>query len=343
MLGPLFATALAALSIQPVATGLQSPVHVAAPRSEPGKLYIVEQRGVVRVVDDGKARPAPFIDISAAVRSGGEQGLLSIAFHPSYAKNRRFFLNYTDLQGHTRVVEYRSNGRVALMNTRRQLLMVKQPYSNHNGGQVAFGPDGRLYVGMGDGGAGGDPQNVSQDLGSRLGKLLARNVDKAGSTWQIAGSGLRNPWRFSFDRATGDLYIGDVGQNAFEEIHFLPRVSPGLENYGWDVYEGRSVYEDKQPGPGRLIPPVAVYDHGQGCSVTGGFVYRGKKMPAAVGRYFYGDYCSGNVWSLKIVRGKATSIRREPFQAEGLTSFGEDADGELYLAVAKGTVLRLVG
>jgi glucose/arabinose dehydrogenase len=225
----------------------------------------------------------------------------------------------------------------------RTLLNLADPYSNHNGGQLMFGPDGRLYVGTGDGGAGGDPENRAQNLGSRFGKLLAINVDRRGAGWQTVGYGLRNPWRYSFDRRTGDLYIGDVGQNSWEEVDFTPRRSPGLENYGWDVYEGRARYEDKQPsGPGKLVFPIAVYSlNGEPCAVTGGFVYRGSAVPAARGRYFYGDNCSGEIWSLRVVGGRARSVRKESFRLPGLSSFGEDGKGELYAVTLGGQLYRL--
>jgi glucose/arabinose dehydrogenase len=325
-----------ALSIRPFASGFESPVHVTAPRSEPGRLYVVEQGGTIRVVENGRTRAEPFLDIRSIVRAGGEQGLLSVAFHPSYATNRRFYVNYTDRDGHTNVVEYRSNGTRALPGTARRLLFVRQPYANHNGGQIVFGPDGRLYVGMGDGGAGGDPENRAQSMSTLLGKLVSINVATRGV--RIDALGLRNPWRFSFDRLTGDLWIGDVGQNAWEEVDFLPRRSPGLENYGWDAYEGRARFEAKPIARGRLVGPVAVYGRGDGCSITGGFVSRGS-VAAARGRYFYGDYCSGTVWSIK--RGSRPLVRREPFRVENLTSFGEDARGELYLVSHRGTIYRL--
>ncbi|MGE5691669.1 MAG: PQQ-dependent sugar dehydrogenase [Pseudomonadota bacterium] len=327
----------AALSITPFVTGLEAPLHVAATRSEPGRLYVVEQAGRIRVVENGRLRAEPFLDIRPLVRSGGEQGLLSVAFHPAYASNRRFYVNYTDRDGDTNVVEYRSDGTTALPGTARRLLRIDQPYENHNGGQLAFAPDGRLWVGMGDGGAAGDPQNRAQNMRSRLGKLLSINV--ATGKVRIEALGVRNPWRFSFDRRTGDRWIGDVGQNAWEEIDFLPRRSPGLENFGWDAWEGRARYEPKPISRGRLIRPTAVYSHGVGCSVTGGFVYRGTAVPAARGRYFYGDFCSGIVWSLK--RGAKPLLRREGFKVENLSSFGEDAAGELYLASLNGTVYRL--
>jgi glucose/arabinose dehydrogenase len=339
--GPCASERAAELSLQRVASGFDAPVHVVFPPSEPGRFYVVEQRGVVWRLANGNR--SIFIDIRAAVQSGGEQGLLSIAFHPRYKSNRRFYLNYTDNSGDTRVVEYRANpSRTrALLNTRRQLFSVDQPYSNHNGGLSTFGPDGKLYTGMGDGGSGGDPENRAQNLGTLLGKLVTIDVDRRGAKPQIAALGLRNPWRFSWDRKTRDLYIADVGQGEWEEIDFIPWNSPGLENYGWDVYEGNEKYEDKSLSRGRLVQPVAVYSHDEGCSVTGGFVYRGSKVPAAVGRYFYGDYCSGRVWSLVVRNGKAQDVRREPFEVENLSSFGEDAAGELYFVAHGGTIYRL--
>jgi glucose/arabinose dehydrogenase len=325
-----------------VAAGFDSPVHVAAPASEPDRLYVVEQPGRIRVVVRGKVRREPFLDIRRLVLSGGEQGLFSVAFHPDYARNRRFYVDYTDRRGDTRVVEYRSNGVRAIPSSARQLLFVDQPYSNHNGGQVAFGPDGRLYVGMGDGGAGGDPENRAQNLATHLGKLLRINVNAPNPEPEIVGYGLRNPWRFSFDRTTGDLYIGDVGQNRFEEVDFTRRNSAGLENYGWDVYEGRARFENKRPNPaGRVVFPIAVYGLGNRCSVAGGFVYRGRRLPSLRGRYFYGDYCSGEIWSLRVRNGRATGQRRERFRVASVSSFGEDARGELYLVSHGGRVYRL--
>jgi hypothetical protein len=197
---------------------------------------------------------------------------------------------------------------------------------------------------MGDGGSGGDPGNRAQNLNIRLGKLLRLNVDKRGARWQVAGYGLRNPWRFSWDRLTHDLYIGDVGQNAWEEVDYRPRSQlNALANYGWNVYEGRARYRSAQPnGAGRLVPPVFVYDHGQGCSITGGYVYRGKSILSAHGRYFYGDYCSGTIWSLRTAKGKLLGgVRREPFKVSNLSSFGEDAAGELYATSLDGTVYKL--
>jgi len=324
-----------------VARGLDLPVQVTAPRGEPTRLYVVEQPGTIRVIEGGKVRRGLFLDVRARVVAGGEQGLLGLAFDPKYGTNRFIYVNYTDTNGDTRVVRYRTDGRRALPGSARLLLRVDQPYSNHNGGGLAFGPDGFLYVGLGDGGSGGDPENRAQSMASLLGKMLRLDVRRPGSAPEIVALGLRNPWRYSFDRLTGDLYIGDVGQGDVEEIDFTPRGSPGLENYGWDVYEGSASFEDKPPGPGRLVFPVFEYRHDQGCSVTGGIVYRGKARPAQRGLYTFGDYCSGTVWTLRVVDGKARDVRREAFTIPSLTSFGEDAAGELYATSHTGTVFRL--
>jgi len=323
-----------------VASGLASPVYVAFAPGEAGRLYIVEREGRIRVLEDGRVLDEPFLDVAGEVTSGGEQGLLSVAFHPQYAENRLFYVNYTDEAGDTNVVEYRARESMPPARVRR-LLFVEQPYANHNGGQLQFGPDGLLYVGMGDGGAGGDPEDRAQDLGSLLGKLLRVDVDRPGARWQIAAYGLRNPWRFSFDRETGGLWIGDVGQSAWEEIDYLPS-SSGLVNFGWDAFEGTHVYEDKQPDPaGRLVAPMLEYSHDHGCSVTGGYVYRGEDVPGARGRYFYGDFCSGTVWSTTLRDGGASPPSRLPFDVPSLSSFGEDDRGELYLVSLEGSLFRL--
>ena len=324
-----------------VVTNLASPVGLAAPRNEPGRLYVVEQGGTIRVVVKGKLRPEPFLDVRNLVRAGGEQGLLGLAFHPRYVTTKRFYVNYTDRNGNTNVVEYRSNGAGAIPGSARRVLFVAQPYSNHNGGGVAFGPDGKLYVGTGDGGSGGDPENRAQNLSSQLGKMIRIDVDKRGSKPQIVALGLRNPWRYSFDRQTGDLTIADVGQNALEEINHTPRGTTGLLNYGWDVYEGRAKFEDKTIGAGKLRFPVIQYGRGDGCSVTGGLVYRGKGAKAAFGRYFYGDFCTGNIWSAKLSGRGATGLRKERFKIASVTSFGEDAAGELFAVSHGGTLYRL--
>jgi glucose/arabinose dehydrogenase len=319
-----------------VASGFSQPIYVTGAKGEPGRLYVVEQGGVIYVLQNGKRRSAPFLDIRNLVTAGGEQGLLGLAFHPSYPKVRKLYVQYTARGGSTRLVEYRSNGTRA--STPRLLFSSADPYGNHNGGMLAFGPNGRLHFTMGDGGAGGDPENRSQNMRSLFGKLLSINVATKGL--RIEALGLRNAWRFSFDRANGDLYIGDVGQGAVEEIDWSPRTSTGLENYGWDVYEGTSKFEDKPLGPGNLVQPVAQYSHSDGCSVTGGYVYRGSNASLR-GRYIYGDYCSGIVWSFKIAGGKLTGLRREAFKVANLTSFGEDVAGELYAVSHGGTIYRL--
>ena len=334
----------ARLRLQRVAAGLGPVTEVTSTRSEPNRLYAVGKNGTVRIVlRNGRRAAGRFLDIRRLVSTGSEQGLLSLAFHPNYARNRRLYVHYTDTNGDTRVVEYRANRRRVLPRTRRQVLFIDQPYPNHNGGQLAFGRDGHLYLGMGDGGSGGDPEDRAQSFGSRLGKLLRIDVNRRGARPEIAGYGLRNPWRFSFDRATGDLYIGDVGQNRWEEVNFTPRRSAGLENYGWDVYEGRQLFERKQPsGNGRLVFPLAVYPlSGANCSVVGGYVYRGSSVRSVRGRYFYGDHCSGRIWSLRVVGGRARGVRLERLRVDALSSFGEDARGELYLASLTGSIYRL--
>ena len=320
---------------------VEQPVHIAAPRSEPNNLYIVEKTGRIRVRVNGRLRARPFLDLHSSVTSGGEQGLLSVAFHPRYSRNRLFYVDYTDSSGDTRIVEYRSRGLARKPVRTRQIFFQDDPYPNHNGGQLAFGLDGYLYAGMGDGGSGDDPENRAQNLQSLFGKLLRFNVDRRKPQPVIVGYGLRNPWRFSFDRQTGDLYIGDVGQNSWEELDYTPRRSPGLENYGWRVYEGKERHTQETPNPaGRLVMPYVVLPNPPNCSVIGGFVYRGSAVPSAKGRYFFTDNCAGRVRSVAARGG--TSVREEPFRVDGPSSFGEDARGELYLAsLYSGNVYRL--
>ena len=320
-----------------VASGFSQPIFVTGAKGEAGRLYVVEQGGRILVLQGGKRRAAPFLDISRLVTAGGEQGLLGLAFHPAYPKVRKLYVQYTARDGSTRLVEYRSNGNRA--SGPRQIFSSPDPYGNHNGGMLAFGRNGRLYFTMGDGGAGGDPENRSQNPRSLFGKLLSINVATKGL--RIEAYGLRNAWRFSFDRATGDLYLGDVGQNQREEIDYTPAQSPGIENYGWDVYEGRLRFEDKPLGPGKLVAPVVDYSiTGDHCAVTGGYVYRGSKVSLR-GRYIYGDYCSGNIWSFKIAGGKAAGLRRERFEIDSVSSFGQDNAGELYAVSHGGTIFRL--
>jgi glucose/arabinose dehydrogenase len=339
----------AKLHLTLVASGFDSPVFVGAPRSEPGKLYVVEQPGVIRVLVNGHLRSQPFLDIRSLVKSGGEQGLLSVAFDPRYAKNHRFFVYLNDVSGDVRVYSFRSNGTIGLPGTAKALLRVPhREFDNHNGGQLQFSPGGYLYAGTGDGGSGGDPHNHSQNLGSRLGKLLRLNVNKRGAKWHIAAYGLRNPWRFSWDPVTRDLYVGDVGQDTWEEVDVrTPRQQRVLTNFGWHVWEARYHYTPNQtPNPhGKLVFPIVSYKHVNGnCSITGGYVYRGKAVPAARGRYFYGDYCTGDIWSLRAVGGKLRAgPRQEPLHVSSLSSFGVDAAGELYAVSLGGSVYRLAG
>ena len=296
---------------QQVASGLDSPLHVAAPRNERGRVYIVLQDGKIVVLENGRIREQPFLDIDSQVTSGGEQGLLSVAFHPRYAQNRLFYVNYTDNNGHTRVVEYRSDGR------RRSSACGSCSSSSSRtrtttAARSRSGPTAGCTSGTGDGGAGGDPENRAQNTGSRLGKLLALNVNKRGAKWQIVGDRAAQPvallvrprHRRALHRRRRPGRLGG------DRLHARGS-SPGLENYGWDVYEGRASFEQKELGPGRLRQPVHVYDRDNGCSVSGGFVYRGAAVSSARGRYFFGDYCSGRVWSLKVVGGRARGVRLE--------------------------------
>jgi len=322
-----------------VARGFASPVLATQAPGEPGRVYVVEQPGRIRIVERGKVKPGAFLDVRALVAYGGEQGLLGLAFSPSYARDHTFYVNYTSRpDGATKVVRYRSRNGRAVPGSAQQILRIAQPYANHNGGNIVFGPDGWLWVGMGDGGSGGDPENRAQNPDSLLGKMLRLDVKQANPTPEIFALGLRNPWRFSFDRRTKDLWIGDVGQSAIEEIDHLPRGTTGLINFGWDVYEGTSKYEDKALGPGKLVQPVAQYTHDDGCSVTGGYVYRGNAVPALRGRYVFGDYCSGTIWSMPATGG---SLRVEPVKVPQLTSFGQSLNGnQLYVISQSGVVSR---
>jgi glucose/arabinose dehydrogenase len=326
----------------PYASGFDSPVYVTSAPGDPTTLYVVEQPGTIKIVRNG-AVAGTFIDIRSRIKSGGEQGLLSVAFHPQNATNHRFYGDDTDTHGDTRVDEFRSPNGVGNPASARQLLFVDQPYDNHNGGQLQFDRKGYLYVGMGDGGSGGDPENRAQNLKSRLGKLLRINPTRAGSAWQIVGYGLRNPWRFTFDRKTGNLWIGDVGQDHWEEVDYRNAARVGrLANYGWSRFEGKSVYDAHKPylRKGDAISPVVVYSHSSGCSITGGYVYRGSAVPSAQGRYFYGDYCSGTIWSFKAGNGRL-SAPTVAGTIGNLSSFGEDGNGELYATSLDGSLYRL--
>jgi glucose/arabinose dehydrogenase len=333
------------------ATGLRGGWWIGAPRSEPNRLYVAQKGGTVRVLVHRRLRRQPFLDIRGLVGSPGpEQGLFSLAFHPHYARNHRFYVAYADNRGDTRVVEYRSNG-VRAVRRVRQLLVVDQPYTRNSGGQLQFGPDGLLYVGIGDGGGTtGDPGRRAQRLTGRLAKLLRIDVDRPGARWRVAGYGLRFPWRFSFDRAMGDLYLADRGERRWEELDFRPRRAVRqLANYGWSRYEGNAVYRNLPLNPrGRLVFPVVVHPHGEddpleACLITGGYVYRGSAVPAARGRYVYGDAYTSEIWSLRMVNGRATDVRREPVNVQFVSTFGEDARGELYAAAPRqGWIYKLI-
>jgi glucose/arabinose dehydrogenase len=312
-----------------VASGFSSPVYVTSAPGDPDTLYVVEQPGTIKIVKNGQTT-GTLLDIRDRVKSGGEQGLLSVAFSPQYQTNHKFYVDYTDTNGDTRVVEFTGD-----RSRSRQLLFVDQPYDNHNGGQLQFDSKGYLYVGMGDGGSGGDPGNRAQNLKSPLGKLLRINPARAGSAWQIVGYGLRNPWRFSFDRRNGNLWIGDVGQDRYEEIDFRAAARVGrLANYGWSKYEGRAVYDGGKPyvRKGDVVWPAVTYSHSVGCSVTGGYVVNG--------RYYYGDYCSGTIWSFKAGGGRLS----KPVQSGhvgNLSSFGVDGNNALYAVSTDGALYAL--
>lgn len=342
-----------------VASGLNSPVGMAFTGDGSGRLFVLEQAGVIRIIQDGEVLATPFLDIVDQVGSGGnEQGLLGLAFHPAYPENGYFYINYTDRNGDTVIAHYSVSGdpNQADRDSQVRLLSVDQPFANHNGGVVAFGPDGYLYLGLGDGGSGGDPQGNAQSLNTLLGKILRLDVDAGnpygippdnpfadvGGLPEIWTYGLRNPWRFSFDRLNGDLYIGDVGQNAWEEIDFLPAGHPGGANFGWDYREGAHPYEGTPPADLELIDPVVEYSlSGANCAVTGGYVYRGQNLPDFQGVYLYGDFCSGVVWGLLSLSDGSWQNAALFQTGTNITSFGQDEDGEIYLVDRQGSIYRL--
>jgi glucose/arabinose dehydrogenase len=344
------------LRLVPVVTsGLSSPLYLTAPTGDTARLFVVEQSGQIRIVQHGQLLPAAFLDIHTRLVSGGEQGLLSVAFHPNYATNGYFYVNYTDLNGDTRVERYTvsaADSNLADTATHKLIIFIPQPYSNHNGGLVMFGPDGMFYIGMGDGGSGGDPQNRAQSPDSLLGKLLRIDVDggdpyaiPAGNPFATSGGakeiwalGLRNPWRFAFDRSAGLLYIGDVGQGAWEEVDVQPASQGGL-NYGWRIMEGAHCYNPANCSSAGLVLPAVEYDHSNGqCAIIGGFVYRGTRFPALAGQYFYADLCAGWVRSFSYAGGAVTGQTSWNLDVSpgSPLSFGEDARGELYLLTAGG-------
>jgi len=324
-----------------------------------GRLLVLEQPGTIRIIDNGQVLAQPFLDLTDRVGSRGtEQGLLGIAMDPAFAKTGIFYLNYTDRNGNTVVARYHSKAEGLTADTAFEeiLLHVDQPFANHNGGNLVFGPDGMLYIGLGDGGSGGDPQGNGQNLNTLLGKMLRIDVSgqsgytipadnpfaSGGGKPEIWAYGLRNPWRYSFDSQTGDLYIGDVGQNQYEEIDFVPAGTPPGLNFGWNFREGLHPYKATLPAGLVLTDPVFEYDHGQGCSVTGGYVYRGQNLPEFNGIYLFGDYCSGIIWGM--LRGADGKWQTELlFQmSASISSFGQDSRGELYmLDLAGGSIYYL--
>jgi hypothetical protein len=343
------------LRLTPVADGFRQPVFVAAPPGDP-RLFVVDQQGTISVIhDDGRA--VTFLDLRDLVTFGGEQGLLGLAFHPRYPADPRFFVHYSNRSGTNVLAEHRVSAGDpdrADPESARTVLEVPQPARNHNGGMIAFGPDGFLYVALGDGGGGGDPYGNGQDPSTLLGTILRLDVDGGepyaippdnpfaggGGAAEVWAWGLRNPWRFSFD---GDrIFIGDVGQNAWEEIDVVDRRVGGL-NFGWPVLEGTHCYAVADCDPAAFEPPVLEYPHDAGrCSVTGGYVYRGAAIPGLAGSYFYGDYCSGAISSFRIDGEGLYDARDWPaLTTPSLTSFGVDGDGEMYVVSASGTVFRI--
>jgi glucose/arabinose dehydrogenase len=353
----------AAASLEVVASGLDGPLYLTAAPGEADRLYVVERPGRIRIVENGSLVETPFLDITSITSGGGERGLLGLAFHPDYGGNGTFFVNHTDVAGDTRVVRYTvsPSGDTADPGSATELLQVGQPFSNHNGGQLAFGPDGMLYIGLGDGGSSGDPNGNGQDPSTLLGTILRIDVD-GGAPYAIPADnpfadgadgapevwmyGLRNPWRFSFDATNGDIYVADVGQNEIEEVSVLSAAEAGGANLGWNVLEGTRCYDAETCDRTGLVLPAHEYTHDEGCSITGGYVYRGSAVPELEGRYFYGDYCGGWIRSFRLGSdGSATDVsdHTDAFGSVGdLASFGVDAAGELYVLGLDGTVHRMV-
>jgi len=325
------------------------PVYVTSPPADSARLFVVEKTGKIVIVQNGAARLAtPFLDITSMVSTGGEQGLLSMAFDPRYASNGRFYVDYTNAAGDTRLVRYRTSSadpNVAVASSAKVLLRVAQPYTNHNGGQLQFSPGGRLFVGMGDGGSGGDPQHHAQDPRSRLGKLLSLDVTASPVKVKMYAKGLRNPWRFSFDKKTGALWIGDVGQDQWEEVDYLRPNHPAGANLGWNGYEGTHVYDAQVAATlnkASLTWPVTQYSHSVGDAVTGGYVYRGAAIPALRGFYVFADFASGRVWAMKGPGGARRALSGADGQVSQISSFGQDASGELYVVSLAGSVSKIV-
>lgn len=338
-----------------VAGGLDRPVHLTAPPGDT-RLFIVEKTGAIRIFEDGSLRPTPFLDLGGKVSGGSEQGLFSLAFHPEYPETGEFFVNYTNLQGDTRIVRYRVSGDPSLAEpgSASVVMSIEQPFANHNGGHLVFGPDGMLYIGVGDGGSGGDPLGHGQNPATRLGSILRIDVngdepyavppdnplvDDLSAAPEIWLRGVRNPWRIAFDPSTGDLYVADVGQSQREEITVVGREAAGA-NLGWNVLEGSLCFADPDCMPEDFALPQVEYGRDDGCSITGGLVYRGA-IEELSGLYFYSDYCAGWLRSFRLAGGVATELTEWDVPRPGnVTSFGEDADGGLYV-LTESTVFRI--
>ena len=344
----------------PVIAGLVLPVDIQNAGDGSGRLFIVEKPGRIVILKGGQLLPTPFLDISAKVGSRyTEQGLLGLAFHSNYVRTGLFYVNYTDGNGNTVIARFHVSAAdpdLADPASEADILRVAQPYNNHNGGGLAFGPDGYLYIGLGDGGSEGDPLLTGQNLRTLLGKMLRIDVDhgtpyeipagnpfaKGGGLPEIWAYGLRNPWRFSFDHLSGDLYIADVGQDAWEEIDFVPSGTTGGMNFGWSYYEGMHPYKGQPPANATFTLPISEYSHAYGCAVTGGYVYRGAVLPEWRGVYFFGDYCSGNIWGLIHSNGQNLAAKILFTTSARITTFGVDEAGEIYLAdYGLGEILRL--
>jgi glucose/arabinose dehydrogenase len=357
------AAAAASVELYQIVTGLDAPVYVTSARDGTRRLFVVEQTGRIRIIQDGSVMPTPFLDVSSEISHGSEQGLLGLAFHPKFKTNGLFFVNFTRANGDTVVNRYHVSGtnpNVAVRSSAYRIITVGQPYDNHNGGTLQFGPDGYLYIGMGDGGSGGDPGNRAQNLSTLLGKML--RIDINGSTakhhYRIPSSnpyvgraglneiwsrGLRNPWKYSFDRVTGTLWIGDVGQGRYEEIDRSGGTSPGRGlNYGWRVMEGRHCFNPSSGcnKSGKVLP-VVEYGHGEGCSVTGGYAYRGSAVPALYGKYVFADYCSGRIWTIPRKPGATATKSLLMDTSLNISSFGEGSTNELYVVDRGGAIYLL--
>jgi glucose/arabinose dehydrogenase len=354
---PVPAKLAARAKLELVTDDATEPVGLVAPPGEPvGRLFVVEKAGKIRVLRGKTFAPKPFLDLTGQValwqRPNSEQGLLGLAFHPRWKKNGKVYVNYTDLKWETRVVEYhvdKADPERLDPATARELLRVHQPYDNHNGGGLAFGRDGKLYVLLGDGGKGGDPHGFAQNPKILLGKMLRLDVDAARPAPELLGRGLRNPWRYSFDRKTGDLYIADVGQNVFEYVHWVPanRLA-GPHDFGWNRVEGKHCYQAETCDRTGIEEAVVEYPHTEGCSITGGYVYRGKALPELGGSYFFSDFCTAILRSFRMQAGKVVDqwdwkqALDPESQLAKITTFGEDQDGELYIATHDGPIFKLV-